>query len=315
MTSSDQVNRLLALVPYLSAHPDADLVTTASVFGVSADQLLADLNVLWYCGLPGGMPGDLIEVDMEAVADSGRIRLSNADYLTRPTRFSPDEATSLMVALRAVREIASGEVAAGIESALAKLEQAAGTAAPPPLSVAVAGGSADVRSELAAAIEAGTVVELDYTDAGLAPSTPQVLPVKLIVRDGIAYLQAWSLDRAAWRTYRLERISQLRTTEASTLPVGEPPEFGPGWLEQLPDAARVGLKLRPAAAWIAEYYPTQQVRRLQRYLEVDLLVADPAWLNSLLLRLGPDVLAVEPPQAAAGARAAALDALSAYGAE
>ena len=31
MNSSDQVARLLALVPYLQAHPDADVRTTASV--------------------------------------------------------------------------------------------------------------------------------------------------------------------------------------------------------------------------------------------------------------------------------------------
>ena len=104
MNSSDQVARLLALVPYLQAHPDADVRTTASVFGVSPRQLIADLNVLWYCGLPGGMPGDLIEVDMDAVESEGRIRLTNADYLARPLRFTLDEAMSLAVALRSLQE-------------------------------------------------------------------------------------------------------------------------------------------------------------------------------------------------------------------
>lgn len=315
MTSGDQVNRLLALVPYLSSHPDSELGETAAVFGVSANQLLADLRVLWYCGLPGGLPGDLIEIDMDSVADSGRIRLSNADYLARPTRFSPDEALSLMVALRAVREIASGEVADGIESALAKLEGAAGALSPPTLSVAVAGGSVDVRSELAKAIEAGELVDLDYTDAGLTPSSPRVVPVKLIVRDGIGYLQAWSLERKGWRTYRIERITQVRATGQAAPAVGEPPEFGPGWLEQLPEAAQVTLKLRPEAAWIVEYYPTQDVRRFPHQLEVDLLVGDPAWLRALLLRLGSQVLSVSPPVAAAGAREAAADALLSYPAE
>ena len=34
-TSVEQVARLLALVPYLQAHPNADLVTTAAAFGVA----------------------------------------------------------------------------------------------------------------------------------------------------------------------------------------------------------------------------------------------------------------------------------------
>lgn len=51
-----------------------------------------------------------------------------------------------------------------------------------------------------------------------------------------------------------------------------------------------------------------------RAVEVDLLVADPAWLRSLLLRLGREVRRVSPPEAADGARAAAADALIAYAA-
>ena len=102
MTSSSQVPRLLALVPYLQAHPDADLEATASVFDVTPRQLVADLKVLWFCGLPGGAPGDLIEVDMDAL-ESGTIRLTNAEFLARPHRFTPEEAMSLVVALAALR--------------------------------------------------------------------------------------------------------------------------------------------------------------------------------------------------------------------
>lgn len=312
MTSADQVARLLALVPYLQSHPDAELGDTAAVFGVTTEQLLADLDVLWYCGLPGGLPGDLIEIDMDTVAESGRIRLTNAEYLARPMRFTPDEAMSLVVALRAVRELAGGHLAEGIDSALAKLERATGAPGP---QVTVAGGSEEIRERLTEAVAAQVVVELDYTGAGLAPSSPRVAPAQLIVRDGFGYLQAWSLERRAWRTYRLDRISAVRTTTEPAGPVGEPPEFGPGWLEQRPDAAEVTLRLDPEAAWITEYHPTRAVRRLDNAIEVDLLVADPAWLRALLLRLGPLVLAVQPPQAAAGAREAAAEALLAYGAE
>lgn len=313
MTSAEQVARLLALVPYLQSHPDAELGATAAVFSVTTDQLLADLDVLWYCGLPGGMPGDLIEIDMDTVAEFGRIRLSNAEYLSRPMRFTTDEATSLVVALRAVRELAGGQVAEGIDSALAKLALATG--ANPPPQVAVAGGSGELREQLTEAIVAGEVVELDYTDSGLAPSTPRVAPVRLIVSDGFGYLQAWSLDRADWRTYRLDRIGAVRGTGQTAGPHGEPPEFGAGWLDQRPDAAEVTLRLAPSAAWIAEYYPIRAIRRLRGAIEVDLLVADPVWLRSLLLRLGREVRSVTPAEAALGAREAAIEALAAYRAE
>ncbi len=312
MTSADQVARLLALVPYLQLHPDADLETTAGTFGVSTKQLLADLDVLWYCGLPGGLPGDLIEIDMDALNANGRIRLSNADYLSRPMRFTPDEALSLLVALRAVRELAGSRAGDGVESALAKLEAASGATALP--RVAVAGGPDSVRDELAAAIEAGEFVEFDYTDSGLEPSVPQVAPARLLVRDGYGYLQAWSPERGGWRTYRLDRINAVRATGIAAGELGEPPEFGPGWLESSAQAMPVQLGLAPEAAWITEYIPVVDVRRSAELVEVDLLVADPAWLRALILRLGSGLRDIVPDEAAASARKAAADALAAYGA-
>ena len=34
-------------MPYLQSHPDAELGPTAAVFGVTAQVLLSDLDVLW----------------------------------------------------------------------------------------------------------------------------------------------------------------------------------------------------------------------------------------------------------------------------
>ncbi|HOC12830.1 MAG TPA: WYL domain-containing protein [Propionicimonas sp.] len=315
MTSADQVSRLLSLVPYLQTHPDAELSATAELFAVSTEQLLADLHVLWYCGLPGGMPGDLIEIDMETVADTGRIRLSNAEYLSRPLRFTPDEALSLVVALRAVRELVGRDAAGDVDTALVKLEAAAGAGVGAPVPrVAVSGGDEDLRQRLAEAIASGVVTELEYTDSGLVTSSPLVAPAQLIVRDGFGYLQAWSLDREAWRTYRLDRITAVRETTRKAPEHGTPPDFGAGWLDERPDAAEVTLRLTPSAEWITEYYPVRAVRHPRGAVEVDLLVADPAWLRSLLLRLGREVRRVSPPEAADGARAAAADALIAYAA-
>ena len=54
------------------------------------------------------------------------IRVDNADYLARPVRFSPAEATALVVALRTMLEAAPDEARDVIERTLAKLEEAAG---------------------------------------------------------------------------------------------------------------------------------------------------------------------------------------------
>lgn len=310
MTSADQVSRLLALVPYLQRHADADLGQTAADFGISTAQLISDLGVLWYCGLPQGLPGDLIEIDMDAVAESGRIRLSNAEYLSRPMRFTPDEALSLVVALRAVAELVAEDSAEAVRTALAKLEAAAGT--PHSATVAVSGGDLEVREVLTAAINAAVQVSFDYTDSGREPSHPTVAPARLIASDGFGYLQAWNPERGDWRTYRLDRIVEPQLSADAAPHLGEPPEFGPSWLERSPDAVPVTVTIAATAAWITEYIPVQEVRPGPDGIEVDLLVADPAWLRSLILRLGPALLAATPPEVWASAREAAADALAGY---
>jgi len=106
----DQVQRLLALVPYLRENDGARVDDVAKEFGVRPKQIIADLKVLWFCGLPGLGMGDLIDVDMDALEGEGVIRVSNADYLSRPLRLDSSEAAALIVALRALREGSDDDV-------------------------------------------------------------------------------------------------------------------------------------------------------------------------------------------------------------
>src|SRR3954466_7293119 len=85
--AKDQVARLLTLVPYLHSHPQVRLDQTATAVGSTPEQGVKDLGVLFMCGLPGGFPDDLIDVDLDALEDpesgglrlEGVIRVSNAD--------------------------------------------------------------------------------------------------------------------------------------------------------------------------------------------------------------------------------------------
>ena len=309
MTSSSQVPRLLALVPYLQAHPDADLEATASVFDVTPRQLVADLKVLWFCGLPGGAPGDLIEVDMDAL-ESGTIRLTNAEFLARPHRFTPEEAMSLVVALAALEEMADAELGPAVRSARAKLEGAVGGGTDK-VAIAVSAGQESIRGQLADAIAAGVAVRLTYHGAsrGVA-TTPVVDPARLGTRDGYGYLTAWAHERAGWRTYRLDRIVAEDPLEQATTDHGPAPALASGWLDDRPDAVEVTLDLRPGGRWITEYHPLVATEELpDGLLRVRMRVADPGWFRRLLLRLGPAVARVDPPQAAASAIEAAREAL------
>ena len=72
-TSLEQVERLLAEIPYAQAHPGVTLAALAQEFGVSAAQARRDLTLAMMCGLPGQLPGDLIEVDLDELEGEGRV--------------------------------------------------------------------------------------------------------------------------------------------------------------------------------------------------------------------------------------------------
>lgn len=307
---SEQVTRLLALVPYLQARPGSAVADVAEHFGVTPKQLRADLQVLWMCGLPGMMPDDMIEIDMDAVEDDGVIYLTNAEVLSAPLRLTQDEALSLTLALTAVRDLADAETSGAVESALAKLRTAVGERAIDAVGAELASAPVDVRTVLTDAIAAQQRVRLVY-DGLRRSSEPVVEPARIFVRDGIAYLQAFSLEADDWRTYRLERIASAEALGQSFIP-RPVPDVGASWLDTLPFTAEVTLVLGPTARWVAEYYPVRSASETPEGLRVVLGVMDWPWLTGLLLRLGDGVVSISPDEAASAARASARAALGRY---
>ena len=91
----------------------------------------SDLKVLFMCGLPGRLPRRPDRRRHRRARGTRRrrtdgvIRVSNADYLARPLRLSPTEASAVIVALRALRNGAKDDTREVVDRALAKLEAAA----------------------------------------------------------------------------------------------------------------------------------------------------------------------------------------------
>ena len=68
----------------------------------------------------------------------------------------------------------------------------------------------------------------------------------------------------------------------------------PEVFEPQPDDPRVVLELEPAGRWVAERYPVETAEELaDGRLRVSLVVSERAWLERLLLRLGPAAMVVE----------------------
>ena len=317
MTSQAQVRRLLSLVPYLREHDGAAMADVARAFGISVRTLREDLNVLWMCGMPGLTPGDLIDIDMDAVEGEGVIHLSNADYLTRPLRLSADEALALVLGLRTLREIAGPGQRDAVDRALRKLETASGSTATEQATVTVTTARDEIQARVNDGLQRGRRLDLTYDVASRAETTRRMVdPLRVFVLEGYGYLEAWCYSATALRTFRLDRIAAVEVTDEAVVPHDvRLKDLATGWFEALKDAPLVTLQLAPEAVWVAEYYPTEAVTpRAEGGLTVTMRVTDPAWLRGLLLQLRGGATVVAPGGAGSSAAEAAQEALDQYAA-
>lgn len=317
----DQVARLLALVPYLQSRDEVSVEQAAADFGVKAGQIVKDLNVLWFCGLPGLGMGDLIDIDMDAVEGEGVIRLSNADYLTRPLRLGSSEASALIVALRTLRDGGDASVRPVVERTLAKLEAAAGDGAALAAQVDVHlpesdPGLAGLRADLESAVRSGRQVRLGYYVPARDEATERTVdPLAVVTAEGNTYLDAWCHTAENRRLFRLDRVSSALVLDTpaqdhSDLP---PRDLSEGIFSPSPDDTLATLLLDPTARWVAEYYPVESVQEAgEGALRVTLRVGDPEWLTRLVLRLGGTARVEDPRELSAAVRHAATEALGNY---
>ncbi|WP_043643024.1 helix-turn-helix transcriptional regulator [Nocardioides alkalitolerans] len=317
-----QVARLLALVPYLHSRGAVHLEEAARDLGVPPAQIVKDLRVLLMCGLPGGYPDDLIDVDLDALldADGDRvIRVSNADYLDRPLRLTPTEASALVVALRSVRSGSGEETRAVVDRTLAKLEGVLGRGA------AVVEPGLDAPEEDAAdptvltilerGVAEGRQVRLTYhVHARDEVSARTVDPRGVAEEGGRLYLDAWCHAAEAPRLFRVDRIHDAELLETPVVTAPEPVrDLSTELFVPPPSSVLVTLRLGAEARWFPEYYPVEETRTAaDGSLEVDLHVADRRWLERLLLRLAPAAHVVRPREFTEALTARAQATLSLY---
>ncbi|MEV3992271.1 WYL domain-containing protein [Streptomyces sp. NPDC049837] len=308
----DQTRRMLSLVTYLRERPGAHVGDVARAFGITEDELISDLDVLPMCGT-SFRGGDLLDID----TDGEQIWWHNPDDVAEPLRLAADEATALLVAARAVATLPGlreGDREALLR-ATAKLEAAAGEAA-----------GASSRLSVTFESEGGVFAEVDraiserrrlwlryYSPARDELTEREVDPIRLFAV-GHTYMEAWCRLSEARRTFRLDRVAEIRLLdEPSAPPEIELRDLSEGLVQPSADDPEVVVEVGPGGRWVAEYYPHDSAEELpDGGLSITLRTPDPASLRRLALRLGREGRIVSPPELAASARQAACEALAAY---
>jgi proteasome accessory factor C len=316
ITSAERLRRLLALVPYVSTRRVVGLAETAQAFGMTERELIDDLNLAWCVELRSPEPYCPIDLSYE----DGEISVTEAESIARPLRLAADEATALLVALRVLAETGGDTERDAVSRLTAKIEDAAGAAGAASSQVSVhqldGKRSRAAAATLGEALAARRRVHLRYYVPSRDEDTERdVDPMRLLAVEGRTYLEGWCRRAESVRLFRLDRVQSVDVLDvpAQVPETAEPRDVDAGLFRPADSDLLTELELRPAARWIAEYYPCESVTELDDGgLRVGLRAHDPGLVRRLALRLGEDARVVSPPELAAEVRATAAAALAQY---
>lgn len=314
MSAAVHLARLLALVPWLRAHPGVTMQACAEHFGISVKELEEDLWLLVVSGEPGYFGGQLLDIqfwrdgdqadDEPKVEPDCRIEVIDAQTLSRPLRLTQQEASTLVVGLRVLGQTPGLADRSAILSAAAKLEQATGLAQS---AVAVrAPAAAEIISAVDRGLRERRLLRISYVSGAQdSESVRDVEPMSAVTVDGVPYLTAFCREAGAVRTFRLDRIREVTVGDAF-------PERATAAGEE-PVRVPVVLAVGPEARWIIDVHRATPIgtdssgRTLVRIPAYTV-----AWAARLVLSLAGDAQAVEPPELVSAVAAAARAALATY---
>ncbi len=281
--ADERLARLLALVPWVAARDGPTVEEVCARFACTEQELVDDLDLLFMCGLHPYTPDVLIEVDL---AD-GRVWIRYAEYFSRPLRLTPSEGLALLTAGSTLLATPGADADGPLARGLNKLAVALGVEAAPAIEVSLAPAPVEAVETLRHALSAHRQVEIDYYAFGRDEWSRRVVdPYSLFSAGGQWYLSAYCHAVDDDRLFRVDRIREAQLLETRFAPPARTP--GLAVYEPRPDDPRVTLELDPGARWVVEQYPSERVDELEDgAVRVTLAVSERAWLERLLLRLGP----------------------------
>jgi len=298
-TTGERMLELLALLQVRYRWSGQEL---ADRLEVSPRTLRRDIERLRALGYP---------VHADRGVDGG-YQLSSGKKLP-PLLLSDDEAVAIAIGLRTAADQPIAGIAESSMSALIKV----GQLLPPPLqrrvemitetvdaprSLATDTVALATLTTLARACRDHEHARFDYRDARGDASQRDVEPHHVVPLDRRWYLVAWDLDREAWRTFRLDRIADPRSTRRRftprVLPASDPATYIRQTITTLKSAYDVELVVaapleaveRHLGPWATATRDDADTTRIRMH------IPDLGWAVMMLTVLDAEVCHVEPAE-------------------
>lgn len=307
VSADERLRRLLAIVPWVAANDGPRVDEVCARFGVTQAELLADVDLLQYCGVYPFTADVLMEVRLEG----DRIWIQYADWFNRPLRLTPEEALTLVASGRTLLAVPGSDPQGPLARGLAKLADALQVDVDEAIDVHLGKVPAGMLESLRGAIGTHRQVELDYYTYGRDARTRRIIePWEVYAAEGEWYVQAWCHAAQGERVFRLDRIRSVSILDRTFDPPDRLPPRRVFVADQ--ESERIVLDLEPWARWVATQYPNESVEELGGgRLRVAMRIDERRWLERLLLKLGTGATLVEGDPSVR--RDAALRVLGRYG--
>lgn len=292
--------RMLNLLPYFEAHPGRTVMEAAKDLGRTPQEIMDDLNRLWCCGLPGLLPGDLVEMSPSYTG----VKIFDTKGLDRPLRLTQTEAGALLLALENLEQVPGLAQRTAVHSAAAKLRGIMDAKAVAVYDSAVDGesvtgsdGADAVLDAIRLGVETQREVSFEYYSRNTEATSSRVISVALLFNsDEHTYVVGWDRDRQAHRTFRVDGMSHVEVLDCPASPHVDELKFNPDAPFALDNAAvQAELLVHPNAEWLADYVPI----RLGDHHEgpwraATINIGSQLWFSRFILEQGGEVLVSAP---------------------
>lgn len=280
-----RIQRLLAILQWVApaGTEGVEIDELCQRFGIGREELVRELEM---AAMINADSVDYDEMPFEVYVEDGRV-FANLFSFDRPMRLSPAEGLALVAAADAL--LGEGDTDSPLSRALAKLAHLLGLEPGQSVEVDLDPGGGALGRELADAISHNRRVAFTYWSYGRDQvGDRDVDPWAVTGAAGSWYLSGYDHGAAGERRFRLDRMSAVVISDEarSTEP---PADFDPlpGVSEEWPRAI---LDLPAHGRWVAEAHPVERAETTtEGRLRVTIAVADRAWLERLVLRVGTDV--------------------------
>lgn len=314
--AQDKLAFLLALVPYLLDRDRVSVAEAAAHFQVSDEQVREAVRLIAVSGVPGDTSqyqhGDLFDIAWDDFEDGDEIQITHRVALDDSPRFSAREAAALIAGLQYLQAVPETLDSSVHSSLMAKLARGASEE---PSQVAVAKSAAsDSLVTIRSAVEAGLQIEFDYVSSRGDRERRVVDPLRIDSNNDDWYLRGWCHTRQGIRTFRLDRMADLRVTTIPNL-------YRPGDLalsDNLFDGSGetlgVVLEVHPAAVSLLGEYLAEGEPQVQKgaLVQTTVRVAHVHGLKRLIASLPGVVRVIDPPEARLAVHDWAAEALARY---